>query len=79
MESEQMEGVMSISQRSKEEPMQIDVETRLPSYLKGKEAGKRLALPPIFHDGTTGKPAAFVTYYWKVTTQRKSSFKGAER
>lgn len=59
--------------------MQLDVVTRLPSYLKGKEAGKRLALPPVFHDGTTGKPAAFITYHWKVTTHRKSSFKGAER
>ena len=80
MQGRQTAGLMTVRQRSADNPLLLDAISRLPSsFAQKNDSNIRIPLPPIYHDGHTGGPAAFITYHWKLTSRRKAALKSDER
>ncbi|UZJ56440.1 hypothetical protein CBS101457_005760 [Exobasidium rhododendri] len=79
MAAQQKVGIMTVQQRSADNPLLFDAVSRIPASLAPKRNSNiRMPLPPVYHDGSD-EPCAFITYHWKLTAHRKSSMKTDER
>ena len=75
-----MSGIMSVFQKSPEDPLLLEAVSRLPISVAQKgNHSMQMPLPSIYHDAQASGPAAYITYHWKLTVHRKGVLKSDER